>query len=221
MAAEYKVTTRAIQMWAQDGCPHQSVRNGSSGDKRVLMFDPEQVSDWVRANGRDAASRVKAATVRQFDLSKHLATESDAPLSDQMEDTSRALLASLREGPVGAAELRNIVQTLKACAQEVRAAEEARSKREARAARLVQRDVAERMLVSEARMFTADLETMAAELPRRLMLTMEQESVKPGDTEGIQRLLTKLIRQQVDVMREHRADSIERALAGAVEEYAA
>jgi hypothetical protein len=219
VAAKVGVSERAIQKWANEGCPHTTAAYKGGGSPPML-FVLAEVEAWMRANGRDQFSR-SSRPAAQIDVAKHLTVDADAPLSEQIEGFARAAMAAARQAPIAVGELQKIAQTLKACAQEARAAEEARSKSEARSARFIERGIAERMLVSEARMFTSDLETLAAELPRRLMLSMEQEQIKPGDTEGIQRLLSKLVRQQVDVMREHRADSIERALAGAVEEAAA
>ena len=50
VARKYEVTSATVYNWVRKGLPHSEKRQGL---RMVIMFDPQQVKDWLEENRKE------------------------------------------------------------------------------------------------------------------------------------------------------------------------
>ena len=50
IARKYEVTSATVYNWVRKGLPHSEKRQGL---RMVIMFDPQQVKDWLEENRKE------------------------------------------------------------------------------------------------------------------------------------------------------------------------
>lgn len=108
--------------------------------------------------------------------------------------------------PANAQRLATAVKNLSG---ELRALEEAAFRAEERAGKYIPRERVESLMITVASQFVADLETLAADIPREVAKRLEADRLPPTDYVALQRVMGQVVRGAIDKRREERALSLE------------
>ncbi|GMV26925.1 MAG: hypothetical protein AMXMBFR58_29560 [Phycisphaerae bacterium] len=218
---------REILCWATDeDCPHSmTVRRGQPSPS----FNADEVRRWRASRGqpvtgkrfvppdspvRAPADPIGAAAAPLFTAAAEAQRGNGSIDLAALVQTAGAKLKRILDeaekiGDDPNAQAR-IAQAFKAASSELRLLIVAQFDDEKRRGEWIGRDVAARMLASEAEAFTQDLAGMASDVPVAIAGAIE-ELIDPAHRDRVVRLIGEKIRDSCDRVRVRRAESIRRA----------
>lgn len=212
---------RVVLKWCEGegGCPHDT---GSKRGGTCFLFNLDEVKSWLAEKGLDVLKPEEPTAALPFSASGDDAAVGSLAVFtadgqfdwDAIIGKATAKLLEVAESQRDAQTKQRLTQAFKNASSELRALVDAKHKSEERAGKFIERVKAEEIVIAEAAMFVADLDSLATDLPRQIIADLDAAKVDRADAGQAARVLAETVRRATDVIRRRRAESIRRQLRG-------
>jgi hypothetical protein len=195
------VSRRTVLAWATDGLEFDEVTGRGGVSKR---FNRSEVVAFARSRGRDIRDvpAMPAAPVAEPSPAAGSGDVDFGVLARQARAKFEAFMgADLRQVVKDPAAFQRITTAFQKVSAELRQLEAARVAQLEREGRLIDRGVASRMLASAGSLFVSDLNAVASDLPRRVLVELEAAGVTVSDTASASRVIAEAVRREIDLSR--------------------